>query len=488
MKGMPDELDQPAAPTPAEEVLARLRDALGDRVLTDAAALNAVRTDKSGWWSTGTALALVEARDVADVQTTVRIAHDAGVAVVPRGAGTGLAGGAVSTEGCIVLSVARMNRILEISLADELAVVEPGVINQRLSDALAPHGYVFSPDPASKAISTIGGNIATNAGGLLCAKYGVTREAILGLTVVLADGSLLQTGRRTVKGVTGYDLTALLTGSEGTLGVIVEATVRIRPIPEGGVATVGAFFSDVTAAAAACAAVTAARVRPAVMELMDAASVAAVSRHLGAEVVQPGAAFVLVQTDTLSAEVEAGEIARVFEASGALRVELSTDAATGEALLAFRRAVHPSLEALGEVLIEDVCVPRSNLAAMFAEIERISAAYGILIPTVSHAGDGNLHPNFVIERPAVGSADTAAGDTGAAPAGELGVPGIVWEAADELFAASVRLGGTLTGEHGVGVLKRRWLENELGGAGLELQRRLKAVFDPTGIMNPGKVY
>ncbi|MCS5733938.1 FAD-binding oxidoreductase [Herbiconiux daphne] len=462
-----------------------LREELGDRVVTDPAVLDALRTDKSGWWSADPAIALVEAREVGDVQTAVRIAHRHGVAIVPRGAGTGLAGGATSTAGCIVLSLLQMNRILEISLHDELAVVEPGVINQALSDTLAPHGYVFSPDPASKAISTIGGNIANNAGGLLCAKYGVTREAILGLTVVLPDGSLLETGRRTVKGVTGYDLTALFTGSEGTLGVVVQATVRIRPIPEGPVATIGAFFSDVTAAAAACAAVTAARVRPAVMELMDAASVASVDRYLGTPSVQPGAAYVLVQTDTLSAEAEAAQIASILDTNGALQVELSTDPAAGEALLAFRRAFHPSLEALGEVLVEDVCVPRSNLAAMFAEIERISVAYGIAIPTVSHAGDGNLHPNFVISRAAVEDSDAAAD---AAPTDQLGVPDVVWQAADELFQASVRLGGTLTGEHGVGVLKRRWLENELGTAGLDLQRRIKAVFDPTGIMNPGKVY
>ncbi|MDO9395679.1 MAG: FAD-binding oxidoreductase, partial [Herbiconiux sp.] len=210
-----------------------LQQALPGRVSVDPTVLEPLRTDRSGWWSTGRALAVVEATSVADVQEAVRIAARHGIPVVPRGAGTGLAGGATATEGALVIGLARMDRILEVSLEDELAVVEAGVINQHLSEALAPHGYTYSPDPASKAISTIGGNIATNAGGLLCAKYGVTREAVLGLTVVLADGSLLHTGRRTVKGVTGYDLTALLTGSEGTLGIVVEATVRIRPIAAG---------------------------------------------------------------------------------------------------------------------------------------------------------------------------------------------------------------------------------------------------------------
>jgi glycolate oxidase len=465
----------PAFAGPAA-VLAALQLELGPRVSTDAALLDEVRGDKSGWRSSHEAICVVLAESVADVQSVMRIAHEHRVPVVPRGAGSGLAGGATSSAGSIVLSLERLDHILEISLDDELAVVEAGVINQHLSDVLAPHGYVYSPDPASKAISTIGGNIATNAGGLLCAKYGVTREAVLGLTVVLADGSLLRTGRRTVKGVTGYDLTALFTGSEGTLGVVVEATVRIRPIAAGAVVTIGAFFTDVAAAAAACAAVTANRLRPAVMELMDALSVAAVSRLLGRQPQAPGAAYVLVQTDGAGAAAEADAIVAVLEASGASALTATDDPIAGEAELAFRRSFHPALEAEGEVLVEDVCVPRSRLAEMFAAIERISAEYGIPIPTVSHAGDGNLHPNFVLLR---------ASDAHGEP---LVVPDRVWEAADALFAASVALGGTLTGEHGVGLLKKRWIENELGVEGLELQRRIKAVFDPHGLMNPGKVY
>ncbi|MFB2584075.1 FAD-binding oxidoreductase [Herbiconiux liukaitaii] len=444
--------------------------ALGERVVTDPETLRLLATDKSGWWSEGGAVALVEPTTLDEVQQALRIAHEHGAPVVPRGAGTGLAAGATSSTGAVVLGLGRMDRILEISLEDELAVVEAGVINQHLSDALAPFGYVYSPDPASKAISTIGGNIATNAGGLLCAKYGVTREAVLGLTVVLADGSVLRTGRRTVKGVAGYDLTALLTGSEGTLAVIVEATVRIRPIPSGIPLTVSAFFADVTTAAAACAAITAARIRPAAMELMDAEAVAAVSEYLGRAPAHPGAAYVLVQTDGAGASAEADAVRAVLSEGGGEGIEVSHDAASGEALLAFRRSFHPALEARGEVLVEDVCVPRSALAAMFAEIERISREHGIAIPTVSHAGDGNLHPNFVL------------------PAGSVGVPDSVWAAADELFESCVRLGGTLTGEHGVGLLKKRWLEGELGAEELELQRRLKAVFDPRGLLNPGKVY
>ena len=258
------------------EFLTRLRIELPTSVSTDHQELAASRVDKSGWVADGTPIAIVHARSIAEVQATLRLATEFRIPVVTRGAGTGLAGGACGGAGSVVLSVAGMNRILEIRPEDELAVVEPGVINQHLNDALAEHGLWFAPDPASKAISSVGGNIATNAGGLLCAKYGVTREAVLGLKVVLADGRLLEMGHRTVKGVTGYDLTALMTGSEGTLGVIVEATVRTRRIVQGTTVTLGAVFPDVTTAAAASARLIAAGVGPAVMELLDPVALTAI--------------------------------------------------------------------------------------------------------------------------------------------------------------------------------------------------------------------
>ncbi|ARJ05556.1 FAD-linked oxidase [Cnuibacter physcomitrellae] len=450
--------------------------ALGDRVSTEAADLERMRGDKSGWLSPGRCEAVVFARSIEDVQSAVRIAARHGVPIVPRGAGTGLAGAATAGPGTVAISVERMDRILEIDYDDEIAVVEPGVINQALSDAVAERGYVFSPDPASKAISSIGGNIATDAGGLLCAKYGVTREAVLGLAVVLADGTLLRTGRRTVKGVTGYDLTALFTGSEGTLGIIVEATVRLRPIAQGLVATIGAFFPSTTAAAAACSAITASGIRPAVMELMDPLSVAAIDAYRGTALGEGGQAFVLVQTDGAGSAEEAEIASRLLVEGGAGRVDVTTDPVEGERLLAIRRSMHPAMETLGHVLIEDVCVPRSRLAEMFDEIARIGAETGLTIPVVAHAGDGNLHPNFVIPV-----------EPGSDP-GSVVVPDHVWAAADLLFQAGMRLGGTLTGEHGVGVLKRRWLADELGERSVELQRGIKAVFDPDGLMNPGKVY
>ena len=469
------------SPSP-RQIIELLAAELGDALSTDPMLLECVRTDKSGWVAPGRPLAVVLARNTDDVQAALRIASRFGIPVVPRGAGTGLAGGGVGTHGALVISTERMNSVLELELADELAVVQAGVINQHLSDLVAPYGLVFSPDPASKAISTIGGNIATNAGGLLCAKYGVTREAVLGLLVVLPDGSLLRTGHRSVKGVTGYDLTALFTGSEGTLGVIVEATVRLRPIPPGDIVTLGAFFGDVGAAAAASAAVTAARIRPAVMELMDHASLVAIDEYSGTGLSTGGSAYLLVQTDARGAAEDAAAISEILVRAGG-DVRLARDGEQGEALLAVRRNFHPALASRGEVLIEDVCVPRSRLAEMFAVIDEISRKHGISIPTVAHAGDGNLHPNFVLPPRAPRPADASEVETG----DEQWVPASVWAAADELFVAAIALGGTLTGEHGVGVLKKRWLETELGTQGLALQRGIKAVFDPRSIMNPGVV-
>lgn len=442
-------------------------------ISTEAAVLDAARADRSGWAADGLPLAVVSARSVEHVQATMRAASEFRVPVVPRGAGTGLAGGANGTDGSLVLDVSGMNRIREIDAEDQLAVVEPGVINSDLNAALEPYGLFFAPDPASRAVSTIGGNIATNAGGLLCAKYGVTREAVLALDVVLADGRLLRTGHRTVKGVTGYDLTALFVGSEGTLGVIVGATVRLQPIPPGEPVTLGALFPDVRTAAEASARVTAARLRPAIMELLDAPALERISAHLGRATLEDafgaseGAAYLLVQFDGATAAPDAEAAGTLIAETGGT-VRVAADAEEGERLLALRRAFHPALAASGEVLIEDVAVPRSRMPEMFAAIERISARYGIPIPTVAHAGDGNLHPNFVYT-----------GDE---------VPAAVWDAANDLFRTAIELGGTLTGEHGVGVLKRRWLADEVGPDSYELQVKLKSVFDPLGILNPGKVF
>ncbi|MGW9588017.1 FAD-binding oxidoreductase [Microbacterium sp. NPDC055455] len=456
------------------DALTLLRAELGDRVDTSPASLAAARADKSGHAASGHPIAVVHARSVEDVQRTLRIASETGTPVVTRGAGTGLAGGANAGAGEIALSMRAMDGILEVRPDDLLAVVEPGILNADLNAALAPHGLWWAPDPASRAISTVGGNIATGAGGLLCAKYGVVRDAVLGVDIVLADGRLLTLGHRTVKGVTGLDLTSLVIGSEGTLGVIVGATLKLRRLMPGEVCTIAATFPDVRTAAEASAAVTASGTQPAIMELMDAASLAAVHALLSLGPPTPGAAQLTIQTDGPAAIAEAEAIAAVLRRAGGT-VAVSHDREEGERLLTVRRSMHPAMETLGTALIEDVSVPRSALPAMFDEIARVEREHGVVIPTVAHAGDGNLHPNFIFE----------------GVPGEFGVveaPEYIWRAADDLFRAALRLGGTLTGEHGVGVLKRRWLADELGEDQWELQRQITRLFDPQGILNPGKVF
>ena len=448
-------------------VVPLLQDALGALVDLRPASLNAARADRSGHRSAAAPLAVVHARSVADVQAVMRIATLTDTPVVIRGAGTGLAGAGLAGAGSICLSLAQMDRIREIRPDDQLAVVEPGVINADLNAALAGHGLWWAPDPASREISTVGGNIATGAGGLLCAKYGVVRDAVLGVDVVLADGELVHFGHRTVKGVTGYDLTALMIGSEGTLGVVVGATLRLRPLVAGAVCTVSAAFADVHSAAAATSAVSAAGIQPAILELMDAHSVRAVHDLLALVPPPAGTVHVTAQTDGAAAPAEAEAIADLMRTHGAI-VEVTADPQRGAELLHIRRSMHPAMAALGTTLIEDVAVPRSRLADMFDEIARIERDYDLLIPVVAHAGDGNLHPNFIFDGPEV--------------------PDRIWDAAGELFRSALRLGGTLTGEHGVGILKSRWLREELGERQWRLQRDIKAVFDPRGILAPGAVF
>ncbi|MDY6054853.1 FAD-binding oxidoreductase [Micrococcus sp.] len=474
--------DAPAAVVAPEEVLARLQEALPGRVDTSPEALALAGADRSGYKAATDALCLVRAESVEDVQAVCRIASETRTPVVPRGAASGISGGSVAGDGAISLDLNSMNRILEISVADRVAVVEPGILNGDLNRALAEHGLWWAPDPASKDISTVGGNIALNAGGLLCAKYGVTREAVLGLSVVLADGTLLELGHRSVKGVTGYDLTALMIGSEGTLGVIVGATLALRPVVTSGQVTVGGFFPDVVAAASASAAITAAGLVPAIMELLDEANVDAIRRYTlargeDASALPEHGAYLLVQTDGPGAEAEGARVAELMEANRG-QVRLTSDPEVADELTGLRRLVFPSLEALGTVLVEDVAVPRSKMPEMFARIREIEAATGVQIPTAAHAGDGNLHPIAIYEPVEDASA------TGVA----AGIPADVWDAVGQVFRAALDLGGTLTGEHGVGVLKREFLRDELGDAQYALQERVKAAFDPLGILNPGKVF
>lgn len=414
-------------------------------------------------------LAVAFPESVTDVQAVVRVCAAARVAVVARGAGTGVSGGAHAVRNCIVLSLERLDRILDLNPDDETAVVEPGVVNAVLNEAAAAHGLMYAPDPASFRTSTIGGNVATNAGGLRCAKYGVTRDSVLALDVVLADGSLIHTGHQTFKGVAGYDLTGLFVGSEGTLGIVVGTTVRLKYLPRE-VHTVAAFYPDFRMAAAGVLAVGRARVQPAIMELLDGGTLEQLDDIHGSDLSARGRSLLLIQTDGFGAAAEAEEVRAVLRAGGAtVTTEASSEA---ERLVELRRHSR-GVEVDDQYRVgEDVAVPRSRLVDYIAELETMAARHRVNLKVVAHAGDGNLHPTFWIER--TGGAvdhDAMAG---------------LQRALDESITVALDMGGTITGEHGVGQYKLRWLGQEQPEPVRALQRRIKALFDPEGILNPGK--
>lgn len=435
-------------------------------VLTTESGVEPYARDQGPVLSLQSPAAVVWAQSVDEVQQIMRWAHSHQIPVVPRGAGTGVSGGAHATEGCIVLNLDRMNRITAMNPLDETAVVEPGVINADLNAAAAEHGLMYAPDPASYRISTIGGNVATNAGGLRCAKYGVTRDSILALDVVLADGTLIQTGAQTFKGVAGYDLTSLFVGSEGTLGIVVGITVRLRYLPHSE-QTLAAFFPDVQAAAAGVLAVGEARVQPAIMELLDGMTLTALDGAHGSNLRERGGALLLIQTDGFGAEAEAAVVRVVLTALGG--TVSSEDVGEAARLIDLRRHSRGD-EVDDEFRVgEDVAVPRSQLVHYIAQLERVAAEHAVLLKVVAHAGDGNLHPTFWVS----------------AAEGPEGVTRLD-SALDESVRLALGLGGTITGEHGVGQYKLRWLPWEQTEEVLDLQRQIKKVFDPRGILNPGK--
>jgi glycolate oxidase len=450
--------------------LAELRDATpGASLITDPDQMESYRRDQTPVVTPGRPRAVLLASSTEHVAVALAWAQRHRVPVVPRGGGTSLAGGATATDGCLVLSTARMKAIRELDAANEIAVAEAGVFNADLDRAAAEHGLMYAPDPSSYEIATIGGNLATNAGGLRCVKYGVTRDSVLGLEVVLPGGRVVQTGRRTMKGVTGYDLTGLFVGSEGTLGVITSATLRLRPRPASYPVTLAAGFASFAAGAEAVTSILAARMRPSLLELMDSATLRAIDEFKRTGFGDDIKALLIAQDDSESAERGGEQMRELCLKAGALMAEVSASEDESRQLLELRRLGYPAIERLGIPLVEDVCVPRTRLPEMVARIEATAARHGVYIATVAHAGDGNLHPVFVFER------------------GLPEVPPAVWAAADEVFHAALELGGTLTGEHGVGMIKRRWLGDELGPESMAVHHAIKNALDPEGIMNPGKV-
>jgi glycolate oxidase len=432
-------------------------------LVTDPAVMEGYRYDRAATAAVGMPVAVVRAADVAEVQATLRVASRLGVPVVTRGAGTGLSGGSSAVEGGITLSTERL-RHRHIDPTAMVATVGPGLLNAEVKAAAAEHGLWYPPDPSSFEICSIGGNLATNAGGLCCVKYGVTTDYVLGLQVVLADGRVVRLGGRTIKDVAGYDLKRLLVGSEGTLGVITEATLRLRPAQEPA-ATVAATFDDVVAAGRAVTRVVG-EASPSALELMDRAAVQAVEdvRPMGLDL--GIAALVLAQSDVGGGEI--ARIAKACEEAGATYVAVTDDPDEGEALMTARRMAIPCVERLGTVMIEDVGVPVPQISELLAAVEEVAAQHRTAIPVIGHAGDGNFHPLVTFDLT----------DADAVARAQL--------AFDEVMEAALALGGTVTGEHGIGTLKARHLGTQLGPDVLGLSRAIKQALDPQGILNPGK--
>lgn len=405
---------------------------------------------------------------VEQVQVLVRLAARHGVTIVPRGAGSGLSGGASAVPSQLVISTERLDRIIEIEPADEVAVVEPGVLNAQLNAELEPYGLFYAPDPASWRISSLGGNIATNAGGLRCAKYGVTRESVLALDVVLADGSLIQIGHRSIKGVTGLDLVSLFVGSEGILGIVVGATLRLRPIPAHR-RTITAFFDTTAAGAAALAAITASRVRPSIVEFFDKPTLENIDRHEDAGLRARGGSLLLIELDGFGIDEQTAELKAALGAVGG-RVDVQSDAA-GEALWELRRSGR-GFDAGSWFVGGDIAVPKSRIPEVYAHFSEVEARHGVQISAVAHAGDGNLHPIITLTIP---------------PDADPDVPlPALHDAADDLVRFALSVGGTVSGEHGIGTAKREIAQLELSTRTRAAQSAIKDALDPHALFNPGK--
>ncbi|MCV7203794.1 FAD-binding oxidoreductase [Mycolicibacterium peregrinum] len=435
-------------------------------VVTDPDILASYRQDRAADPAAGTPLAVVRPTRTEEVQTVLRWAGEHRVAVVPRGAGTGLSGGATALDGGIVLSTEKM-RDITVDPVTRTAVVQPGLLNAEVKKAVAAHGLWYPPDPSSFEICSIGGNVATNAGGLCCVKYGVTTDYVLGLQVVLADGTAVRLGGPRLKDVAGLSLTKLFVGSEGTLGVVTEATLRLLP-PQHAPCTVVATFDSVEAASNSVVKITG-KIRPSMLEFMDSVAINAVEDKLKMGLDRNAAAMMVAASDDRGAAGadDVAFMAEVFTECGATEVFSTSDPDEGEAFVAARRFAIPAVEAKGSLLLEDVGVPLPALAELVTGVAKIADQRQLLISVIAHAGDGNTHPLIVFDP----------SDTDEAQRAQL--------AFGEIMDLAVGLGGTITGEHGVGRLKQPWLAGQIGPDAVELNHRIKRALDPHNILNPG---
>jgi glycolate oxidase len=415
--------------------------------------------------------AVVWPQDVEDVVTVVRFASSSNVPIVPRGAGSGMTGGAVPAKGAIVLSLERMHKILEIDRENMTALVEPGVINGRLQRELERHKLFYPPDPASMNFCTIGGNVAENSGGPRALKYGVTRDYVMGLEAVLPDGSLIHTGVKTAKGVVGYDLTRLLVGSEGTLAVITKIRLKVLPLPDE-IVTLMALFSDVEKSGEVVRLILGQGIVPRTLEFLDSGAVHAVENYKPVGFPQDAAALLLIELDGHPQAI-AKEAERITEICRKLQGEviMAEDDAAREKIWEARRAVSPALFHLKPAKIsEDIVVPRNRIPQMLGILKRLGEDSGITIVNFGHAGDGNIHVNLMIDKNDKTEYEKAQ------------------KLVAEIFKATLELGGTISGEHGIGLTKAAYISMEVPPAELELMKKIKRAFDPKNILNPGKIF
>lgn len=449
------------------DLVSELRSRLPEqRIKVDADVVEAYSQDRAIFETPGKAEVLVTPHSTEEVVAAVLAAKAANAIIVPRGAGTGLVGAANAIDGCMMLSLHNMNEVLEVDRINRMARVQPGVINSQLKEAAAKEGLYYPPDPASLDMSSIGGNVATNAGGLCCVKYGVTRDYVIGLEVVLANGEVINTGRRTLKSTTGLDLTGVFVGSEGLLGIITEVTVKLEPAPPTPETAV-AYFGDLPSAGEAISTIFNRGFQPTVMELLDRTSLETVERFYPMDLDTSAACLLLMQSTPEDQSM--AELVNICNEFGATEVFHATDPTEGELLLEVRRRVYPAAEKLGKDLLpEDIAVKREMLPQLLAGIDEIAERSDLLILVAGHAGDGNMHPKFIFD---------------ASDPDELAR---VRAAFTEIVHLTLSLGGTIAGEHGVGTLKREFIEDEVDPIHLAWQRQIKATFDPENRLNPGK--
>ena len=455
-----------------QEIISELQAIVGPAYVLDSPEDKATYSyDGTCGIESGTPMAIVQPGSTDEVSAIVTLAHREGLVIVARGSGTGLSGGSTAIEGCLIVQLNRMNRILEVDAINLTATVEPGVITADLDAEAAKHGLFYPPDPGSMKISTMGGNVAENSGGLRCFKYGVTEDYLMGLEVVLSDGRVLWTGGKTKKDVAGYNLKKLFASSEGTLGIMTKILVRLIPRPKAS-ATLVAYYDDVVKAGDTVTAMVASGIIPCTVEFLDNVVINCVEDFSQLGLPRDAAALLLIQTDghPVVVQEEADEIERLCKEQGAREVKRAKDAEEADQLAAARRAALSSMARISPTtVLEDASVPRSELTAMLKFIQEVAVRHNLRIGTFGHAGDGNLHPTVLIDERNEDDMER------------------MHRAFKDIFEKAIELGGTVTGEHGVGYAKRDYLPGMIGDVGMDVTHRIKTAMDPTSILNPGKL-